>query len=208
MAGKLNLVSKKSDGGMVSFIDFPVARLTSHRSFSSKENVSKKTWKYVTMHVQLGGTGSARQELNKTKEQLEEEKRISLSFRIKPLDLSGLGIDSLKKKAAELWDQIVRLETEKYDLEERQKRQDYDVSLVPFPIYLYTTKLLMDEIQEKLMEIFRRMMDVELFRTLTVGLQSIFIRQCIVYRAVPCWSKVLTVDTHFSYRLIVTIRLW
>merc|ERR1712080_549494 len=30
-------------------------------------------------------------------------------------------------KAKELWDTIVRLETEKYDLEERQKRQDYDL---------------------------------------------------------------------------------
>ena len=36
----------------------------------------------------------------------------------------------LKGKANELWETIVRLETEKYDLEERQKRQDYDVSTV------------------------------------------------------------------------------
>ena len=36
--------------------------------------------------------------------------------------------DQLKSKANELWELIVRLETEKYDLEERQKRQDYDVS--------------------------------------------------------------------------------
>merc|ERR1719494_1806395 len=35
--------------------------------------------------------------------------------------------DALKEKASELWEVIVRLETEKYDLEERQKRQDYDV---------------------------------------------------------------------------------
>ena len=36
----------------------------------------------------------------------------------------------LRGKANELWETIVRLETEKYDLEERQKRQDYDVSSV------------------------------------------------------------------------------
>ena len=36
----------------------------------------------------------------------------------------------LRSKANELWETIVRLETEKYDLEERQKRQDYDVSNV------------------------------------------------------------------------------
>ena len=38
------------------------------------------------------------------------------------------GVDALKTKAKELWDAIVLLETEKYDLEERSKRQDYDVS--------------------------------------------------------------------------------
>lgn len=71
---------------------------------------------------------SAQIERNKTKEQLEEEKKISLSIRIKPLAIDNLSIDKLRAKATELWDQIVKLETEKYDLEERQKRQDYDVS--------------------------------------------------------------------------------
>merc|ERR1711862_1047501 len=32
-----------------------------------------------------------------------------------------------KSKAKELWDQIVKLETERYDLEERTRRQDYDL---------------------------------------------------------------------------------
>jgi len=67
-------------------------------------------------------------ERNKTKEQLEEEKKISLSFRIKPLAIEGFGEAKLREKAQELWELIVKLETEKYDLEERQKRQDYDVS--------------------------------------------------------------------------------
>lgn len=66
-------------------------------------------------------------ERNKTKEQLEEEKKISLSFRIKPLEIDNLGAEKLRGKATELWETIVRLETEKYDLEERQKRQDYDL---------------------------------------------------------------------------------
>jgi len=69
----------------------------------------------------------ARREMTKSKEQLEEEKKISLSIRIKPLDLDGMGQDDLVSKANELWETIVRLETEKYDLEERQKRQDYDL---------------------------------------------------------------------------------
>ncbi|XP_070853486.1 troponin T, skeletal muscle isoform X16 [Drosophila suzukii] len=73
------------------------------------------------------GLSSAAMERNKTKEQLEEEKKISLSFRIKPLAIEGFGEAKLREKAQELWELIVKLETEKYDLEERQKRQDYDL---------------------------------------------------------------------------------
>merc|ERR1711915_732669 len=51
----------------------------------------------------------------------------SLSIRIKPLEPNGMDSDGLKAKASELWEVIVKLETEKYDLEERQKRQDYDL---------------------------------------------------------------------------------
>jgi len=75
----------------------------------------------------MSNVQDARREMTKTKEQLEEEKKISLSIRIKPLELDGMEVDQLKSKANELWELIVRLETEKYDLEERQKRQDYDL---------------------------------------------------------------------------------
>jgi len=78
----------------------------------------------------LGGFESiqdAKREKVKTKEQLAEEKRISLSIRIKQLELDDLGKDGLRAKSLELWDNVVRLETEKYDLEERQRRQGYDL---------------------------------------------------------------------------------
>merc|ERR1719248_334235 len=75
----------------------------------------------------MSNVQDARKEMTKTKEQLEEEKKISLSIRIKPLDVDAMDSDQLSSKAKELWDTIVRLETEKYDLEERQKRQDYDL---------------------------------------------------------------------------------
>ena len=53
---------------------------------------------------------------------------MALQIRVKALQTDGMNIDRLKAKAQEMWDQIVKLETEKYDLEERSKRQDYDVS--------------------------------------------------------------------------------
>ena len=44
--------------------------------------------------------------------------------------------DALKSKAKELWDLIVKLETERYDLEEKVRRQDYDVNILKLsPIY-------------------------------------------------------------------------
>ena len=77
----------------------------------------------------MSSVESGRREMTKTKEQLEEEKKISLSIRIKPLDLDNLDSSQLRTKAGELWDTIVKLETEKYDLEEQQERQNWNVSL-------------------------------------------------------------------------------
>merc|ERR1711878_126699 len=75
----------------------------------------------------MGNVVDVRREMTKTKEQLEEEKKISLSIRIRPLELDGMDSEDLKGKAKELWELIVKLETERYDLEERTRRQDYDL---------------------------------------------------------------------------------
>jgi len=79
-----------------------------------------------------GGKGKgpvidAHKEISKTKEQVEEEMKISLSFRIKPLDLEGMDSDELKAKAADLFNMILLLETEKYDCEQRRLNQDYEL---------------------------------------------------------------------------------
>merc|ERR1712054_510299 len=69
----------------------------------------------------------ARKELSKTKEQLEEEKKIALSIRIKPLDLEAMDSDEMKAKAEELFKIIVQLETDKYDYEQRKVTQELDL---------------------------------------------------------------------------------
>merc|ERR1719474_969981 len=68
----------------------------------------------------------ARKELSKTKEQVEEECKISLNIRIKPLPLDEMDSDELKNKANQIWNTIVVLETDKYDYEQRQLDQDYE----------------------------------------------------------------------------------
>merc|ERR1712061_384372 len=60
------------------------------------------------------GGNDARREMTKTKEQLEEEKKIALSVRIKPLELEELDSDELRTKANELFNVMVQLETDKY----------------------------------------------------------------------------------------------
>lgn len=62
----------------------------------------------------------------KTKEQLMEDKRIAMKYRLKPLNVNeGMKTNELRKIVNELWANIVQLESDKYDLEEEQRRQEY-----------------------------------------------------------------------------------
>ena len=71
----------------------------------------------------------SKEELQKSKEQLEEEKRAILSQRIQPLNIESMDTSKLLEKAKELYEHTRRLVGDKYDLEQRFKRQQYDVSM-------------------------------------------------------------------------------
>merc|ERR1719427_1271655 len=73
-----------------------------------------------------GPAMDAHKELAKSKEQVEEECKISLNIRIKPLPLNEMDSDELRNKANQIWNTIVELETDKYDYEQRHKDQDYE----------------------------------------------------------------------------------
>jgi len=75
----------------------------------------------------LSNIQAAKGELGKTREQLAEEKKIAMSIRVQPLNLDGMQPSQLRAKAEQMWALIIKLETEKYDMEERMKRQDYDL---------------------------------------------------------------------------------
>merc|ERR1712236_207950 len=68
----------------------------------------------------------ARKEMSKSKEQVEEEMKISLSIRIKPIAFAEMDSDEVRNKANQIWNTIVELETDKYDYEQRHKDQDYE----------------------------------------------------------------------------------
>jgi len=68
----------------------------------------------------------AHKELAKSKEQVEEECKISLNIRIKPLPINEMDSDELRSKANQIWNTIVELQTDKYDYEQRHMDQDYE----------------------------------------------------------------------------------
>merc|ERR1711890_67784 len=73
-----------------------------------------------------GPAMDARKEMSKSKEQVEEEMKISLSIRIKPLNLDEMDSDMIRQKIDQIWNTIQTLETDKYDYEQRQLDQDYE----------------------------------------------------------------------------------
>jgi len=63
----------------------------------------------------------------KTKEEIQTEKTHYMSIVNRPVDVSNLLPNDLKAKIKQLHTKIVRLESEKYDLQKRHERQDYDL---------------------------------------------------------------------------------
>merc|ERR1711997_467145 len=97
------------------------------------EDAERKRQEMMAAQKEKGGKKSqapamdARKEMSKSKEQVEEEMKISLSIRIKPLPLESMDSDELKAKANAIWNTIVSLETDKYDYEQRRVDQDYEL---------------------------------------------------------------------------------
>ena len=96
------------------------------------EEAEIKRQEMLAAQKEKGGKSSApamdaRKELSKSKEQVEEECRISLNIRLKPLQLDAMDSDELKNKAKRIWESIVTLETDKYDYEQRKLDQEYEM---------------------------------------------------------------------------------
>jgi len=68
-----------------------------------------------------------KEEVSKSKEQLEAEKQAILSQRVQPLSTDGLDEAGLREKAQELHATLIRLVSDKYDLEERYKERQREM---------------------------------------------------------------------------------
>merc|ERR1711936_716397 len=101
------------------------------RKEEAMEDAERKRQEMMAAQKEKGGKApaqamDARKEMSKSKEQVEEEMKISLSIRIKPIAFAEMDSDEVRSKANQIWNTIVELETDKYDYEQRHKDQDYE----------------------------------------------------------------------------------
>jgi len=75
----------------------------------------------------FGNIVKAKAEMGLTKEQQDEQKKRALSDLVKPIDTAGLDVAGLRTKIKDLHARITRLEGQKYDMEKRRDRQEYDL---------------------------------------------------------------------------------
>jgi len=93
----------------------------------ARKEAEKEEKRKAAAAASAGGPPDAKREMSKTKEQLEEEKSIALSIRVKPINIDGMDSDELRDKASEIYNICVQLETDKYDLTEKLKTQEYEM---------------------------------------------------------------------------------
>ncbi|KAI5617584.1 troponin T2d, cardiac, partial [Silurus asotus] len=94
-----------------------------------KQDDDAKKKKVLTNKTHQYGSIQQRADARKGgKKQTErEKKKKALADRRKPLNVDHLSEDKLKDKASELWQWLMELEAEKFDMAEKLKRQKYDV---------------------------------------------------------------------------------
>ncbi|XP_059360850.1 troponin T, fast skeletal muscle-like isoform X4 [Carassius carassius] len=92
-----------------------------------QDDDAKKKKALTNMTHQYGGIQQKGEGRKGAKKQTEREKKKKiLAERRKPLNIDHLSEDKLKEKASELWQWMMQLEAEKFDLSEKLKRQKYD----------------------------------------------------------------------------------
>uniref|UniRef100_A0A663LMB7 Troponin T2, cardiac type n=1 Tax=Athene cunicularia TaxID=194338 RepID=A0A663LMB7_ATHCN len=112
------------------------ARMAEERARKEEEEARKKAEeearkkKAFSNMLHFGGYMQKSEKKGGKKQTEREKKKKILSERRKPLNIDHLSEDKLRDKAKELWQTIRDLEAEKFDLQEKFKRQKYEVSCV------------------------------------------------------------------------------
>ncbi|XP_058501646.1 troponin T2d, cardiac [Solea solea] len=100
--------------------------LEEHRKKHDDDVKKKKALSNMSQHYSAGQKSDNRRGGKKQTER--EKKKKILAERRKPLSVDHLNEDKLKEKANEMWQWLMGLEAEKFDLSEKLKRQKYDIN--------------------------------------------------------------------------------
>ncbi|XP_053741889.1 troponin T2d, cardiac [Synchiropus splendidus] len=100
--------------------------LENQRKMMDEDAKKKKALSNMTQQYSAGQKNENRRGGKKQTER--EKKKKILAERRKPLSVDHLSDDKLREKANELWQWLMSLEAEKFDLSEKLKRQKYDIN--------------------------------------------------------------------------------
>ncbi|XP_048682390.1 troponin T, cardiac muscle isoform X6 [Caretta caretta] len=109
------------------------ARMAEERARREEEEARKKAEedarkkKAFSNMLHFGGYLQKTEKKSGKKQTEREKKKKILSERRKPLNIDHLNEDKLRDKAKELWQSIHDLEAEKFELQEKFKRQKYEI---------------------------------------------------------------------------------
>ncbi|XP_074781327.1 troponin T, cardiac muscle isoform X8 [Athene noctua] len=112
------------------------ARMAEERARKEEEEARKKAEeearkkKAFSNMLHFGGYMQKSEKKGGKKQTEREKKKKILSERRKPLNIDHLNEDKLRDKAKELWQTIRDLEAEKFDLQEKFKRQKYEINVL------------------------------------------------------------------------------
>ncbi|XP_034159459.1 troponin T, slow skeletal muscle [Pangasianodon hypophthalmus] len=92
------------------------------------DDEAKKKKVLSNMGAHFGGFLAKAEQRRRGKRQTGREiKRKTLAERRKPLAIDDLREDGLRERAREMWEWIYQLESEKFDLTEKMRRQKYEI---------------------------------------------------------------------------------
>ncbi|XP_031989014.1 troponin T, cardiac muscle isoform X6 [Corvus kubaryi] len=112
------------------------ARMAEERARKEEEEARKRAEeearkkKAFSNMLHFGGYMQKSEKKGGKKQTEREKKKKILGERRKPLNIDHLSEDKLRDKARELWQNVHDLEAEKFDLQEKFKRQKYEINVL------------------------------------------------------------------------------
>uniref|UniRef100_H3ASP9 Troponin T2, cardiac type n=1 Tax=Latimeria chalumnae TaxID=7897 RepID=H3ASP9_LATCH len=106
------------------------ARKEEEEARKRAEEDAKKKKAISNMSLHFGGYLQKTERRSGKKQTEREKKKKILADRRKPLNINHMNEDKLREKAQELWQWTFELEAEKFDLQDKLKRQKYEVKVL------------------------------------------------------------------------------